>query len=153
MKILMVCIGNICRSPIAEGVMQKLIQEHKLDWFVDSAAIASYHIGSAPHISSQKVCLEHGIDISTQKARLFNQEDLQRFDKIYAMEESVFMHIKKASGAEFDAEKIKLFLNELNPGSNASVPDPWYGDEKGYYPVFDLIESTCKKIVARYASV
>lgn len=153
MKILMVCIGNICRSPIAEGIMQKLIEEHGLDWSVDSAAIASYHIGSPPHASSQKVCLERGIDISRQKARLFKKEDLKHFDKIYAMEEAVLKQIKKACNVEFDSGKIMLFLNELNPGGHASVPDPWYGDEKDYYPVYDLIESVCKKIVAKYASV
>jgi len=150
MKILMVCLGNICRSPIAEGIMDALIQRNYLPWEVDSAGTESYHIGSAPHEYSQKTCLKSNIDISKQTARKFEKSDLQRFDKIYAMAADVLEAIKHISGTDFNEEKVSLFLNELYPGSNRSVPDPWYGEEDGYAEVYDLIERTCERIVEKY---
>lgn len=150
MKILMVCIGNICRSPMAHGIMDNLIQKNFLNWEVDSAGTESYHIGSAPHESSQKVCLLKNIDISQQKARRFEKADLEKYDKIYAMAEDVLERIKQICGTDFNEEKVSLFLNELNPGRNQSVPDPWYGEEDGYYEVYDLIKETCERIVEKY---
>lgn len=145
----MVCIGNICRSPMAEGIMRHLIQTQQLtNWTVASAAMISNHIGSAPHPSSQKVCREHGIDISGQRARLFKVSDIKHFDIIYAMADDVLEMIREQCGRKFDSQKVKLFLNELHPGKHESVPDPWYGTEEDYYPVFELIEKTCKRIVS-----
>jgi protein-tyrosine phosphatase len=151
MKILMVCLGNICRSPIAEGVMRHKIQEHGLDWQVDSAGTESYHVGEAPHRFSQKVCLQYGIDISGQCARRFDKKDFARYDKIYAMAADVYDEIKRIGGATADMTKVELFLNELRPGSNDSVPDPWYGTERDYTPVFHMIAETCDAIIGRYA--
>lgn len=150
MQVLFVCLGNICRSPIAEGVLKKYCREQYLDWKIHSSGLESYHIGEAPHRYSQKVCQKHGVDISQQKARQFVAADLQRFDKIYAMSQDVFNHIKTMAGAYFNSEQVILFLNELYPGQNQSVPDPWYGDESGYEPVFEMIDKTCQKIVAKY---
>ncbi len=150
MRILMVCLGNICRSPIAEGLMRYKIQQHGLDWMVDSAGTESYHIGEAPHKYSQKVCLAHGIDISAQKARKFSTKDFERFDKIYAMATDVYNEIAAIGGHVADMSKVALFVNELYPASNQSVPDPWYGNEDGYQPVFELINQTCDAIIAKY---
>lgn len=150
MKILMVCIGNICRSPIAEGVMRHKIQQNNLDWEVDSAAVESYHIGSPPHRHSQTVCKEHGIDISAQKARLFTASDLKTFDKIYVMANDVLVRVKEICGSSFDENKVVLFLEEQFPGERRSVTDPWYGDLDGYYPVYELIDETCDQIIAKY---
>ncbi len=146
----MVCLGNICRSPIAEGLMQDKINKNGLDWTVDSAGTESYHVGEPPHQYSEKVCREHGIDISGQRARKFVQEDLQRFDKIYAMAIDVYNEIKGIAGKNADLSNVELFLNELEPGSNRSVPDPWYGPEAGFVPVYDLIDETCNAIIEKY---
>lgn len=149
MKILMVCLGNICRSPIAEGVLRHMVSEHGLDWVVESAGTNSYHTGEAPHKFSQKVCLQHGIDISRQLAAKFTAADLAEYDKIYAFASDVLTDIRKiAKGA--DISNVDYFLNELHPGKNESVPDPWYGNEDGYLPVYQLIEKTCKAIIEKY---
>lgn len=139
---------------MAEGILRHLIQQEKgATWTVDSAAMVSYHIDHPPHPSSQKVCKEHGIDISGQRARLFKKADMKQFDKIYAMSTDVLQMIKELCGKKFDANKTSLFLNELHPGKNESVPDPWFGSEKDYYPVYDLIEETCIKIVKKYTAI
>ena len=150
MRILFVCLGNICRSPIAEGVLRHYIKEHDLDWEVASAGTESYHVGSAPHKYSQKICRINGIDISTQKAKRFRLSDLEEYDKIYTMSEDVYDEIVAMAGSEADISKLELFLNELKPGSNASVPDPWYGNEEGYKPVYDMIAETCRVIINKY---
>lgn len=153
MRILMVCLGNICRSPIAEGVMQQKIKQYGLDWEVASAGTESYHIGEAPHRFSQKVCLAHGIDISGQRAQLFKKADLRRYDKIYAMAKDVYHEIEAIGGHNADMGNVELFLNELQPGSNASVPDPYYGGEEGFEPVYEMINKTCDAIIQKYAAV
>jgi len=150
MRILMVCLGNICRSPIAEGIMKHKLKEQGLDWEVDSAATGSYHIGEAPHRFSQKICLQHGIDISEQKARKFVADDFKRFDKIYAMADDVYSEIKKIAGRSLEESKLDIFLNEIEVGSNRSVPDPWYGPEEGYTIVYELIDRTCEEIINKY---
>ncbi|MBS1773334.1 MAG: low molecular weight phosphotyrosine protein phosphatase [Bacteroidetes bacterium] len=146
----MVCLGNICRSPIAEGIMQRKIEEHFLDWTVDSAGTESYHIGEAPHKYSQKICLTNNIDISKQRARKFQKEDFERFDKIYAMATDVYEEIKHIGGRYADMDKLVLFLDEIQPGSGASVPDPWYGNEEGYTHVYYLIDRVCDAIIEKY---
>ncbi|HTO14958.1 MAG TPA: low molecular weight protein-tyrosine-phosphatase [Edaphocola sp.] len=150
MKILMVCLGNICRSPIAEGVMEKLIKKNYLSWKVASAGTNSYHIGSPPHEYSINICNKNNVDIKHQRARRFQLSDLKEYDKIYAMAEDVLTDIKHISGSDFDGEKVTLFLNELFPNSNRSVTDPWYGEEDGYAEVYDIIERTCERIVEKY---
>lgn len=150
MKILMVCIGNICRSPIAEGVLRHKVSRLGLDWTVHSAATQSYHIGEPPHRFSQKVCKQFGIDISGQRARQFCKDDFQQYDRIYAMATDVLDQIRSRFGPVADTPKLSLFLDELNPGANASVPDPWYGEEDGYLPVYEMINETCDKILNRY---
>ncbi len=152
MRILIVCLGNICRSPIAEGVLKHKAIQHGLNWTIKSAGTESYHIGSAPHKHSQKVCRTNGVDISAQRARQFSADDFNSYDKIYAMADDVYDEIRRIGGRNADMNKVDLFLNELLPGSNASVPDPWYGDEKGYTPVYEMIDKTCDVIVQKYAS-
>lgn len=152
MLILMVCLGNICRSPIAEGIMQNKILVNNLNWIVDSAGTESYHIGEPPHRFSQKVCQKHSIDISKQRARQFVVKDFKKYDKIYCMSEDVYNIIKHQSGIGFDRTKISLFLDELYPGERRSVPDPWYGEEKDYGIIYDLINRTCEKIISKYKS-
>lgn len=149
MKILMVCLGNICRSPLAEGILQHKANEAGLNWTIDSAGTNGYHVGEAPHPLSQKVAKLNGIDICNQKARRFVKEDFDRYDKIYAMAEDVLDEIKWIAKEKYDPPKVDLFLNELHPGKNGSVPDPWYGPEPGYHDVYKLIAETADCIVQR----
>lgn len=151
MRILMVCLGNICRSPIAEGVLQHKAKQHGLDWVIDSAGTNSYHIGEPPHKFSQKICKTYGIDISGQRARRFTREDFKRYDKIYALAEDVKDEIKSIGGAAADMSKVELLLNELHDNCNSSVPDPWYGGEEGYLPVYEMIDEVCDAIIRKYS--
>lgn len=150
MKILIVCLGNICRSPLAEGILKHKVKESGLDWKVESAGTNSYHIGEPPHKLSQKVAKFNGIDICDQRARLFVKEDFKKYDKIYAMAADVMRDIKQIAGNEFDAQKATLFLNELHPGMNADVPDPWSGPEAGYHEVYEMINAAADTIIQKY---
>ncbi|MGJ7032119.1 low molecular weight protein-tyrosine-phosphatase [Niabella hirudinis] len=150
MKILMVCLGNICRSPLAEGILQKKAAELGLNWEVDSAGTNGYHTGETPHRLSQKVAALHGIDISGQRARDFVAADFDRFDKIYAMAGDVIDEIRYIARSRFDASKVDLIMNEMEPGRNKDVPDPWYGPEPGYHEVYDMLDKATNKIIKRY---
>jgi protein-tyrosine phosphatase len=152
MKILMVCLGNICRSPLAEGILQDKAFKAGLTWSVESAGTESYHIGEAPHRLSQKVAKLNGIDICNQRARRFTAEDFDIYDKIYALAGDVLDEIKRIAGRKFDATKADLLLNELHPGQNEDVPDPWYGPEPGYHEVYELIDKACDAVIEKYAT-
>ena len=145
----MVCLGNICRSPIAEGILCAKAKQHGLNWQIDSAGTNGLHIGEAPHRFSQKVCAQHGIDISAQRARRFVANDLIEYDIIYALAPDVYQAIQGIAGKNMTMENVHLFLSALHEGSTEGVPDPWYGDESGYLPVFQLIEATCEAIIQK----
>jgi protein-tyrosine phosphatase len=149
MKILMVCLGNICRSPLAEGILQQKAFAAGLNWSVESAGTNSYHTGEAPHPLSQKVAKLNGIDISKQRARRFTAEDFEVYDKIYALAGDVMSEIKRIAKNKFDPSKVELLMNELYPGKNRDVPDPWYGPEPGYHEVYKMIDEVCDAIVAK----
>lgn len=148
MKILMVCLGNICRSPLAEGILQHRAWEAGLKWSVESAGTNGYHNGEAPHRLSQKVAKLNGIDISKQRSRKFVPEDLERYDMIYAMAEDVVHEMRRISGSRFKPEKVDLLMNILHPGQDRDVPDPWYGAEPGYDEVFQMIDDACTHLIA-----
>jgi protein-tyrosine phosphatase len=150
MKILMVCLGNICRSPLAHGILEHKVKDAGLDWEIDSAGTGDWHVGEPPHHLSQKVAKLNGVDICNQSARQFRKKDMLEYDKIYVMDKSNYNDVKQMSGEYWDEKKVDLFLNELHPGKNMDVPDPWYGTEEGYHRVFDMINETCEKIIARY---
>lgn len=147
----MVCLGNICRSPLAEGIMRHKIDNQGLNWQVDSAGTNGYHVGEAPHRLSQKVATARGIDISRQRACNFRPEDFDKFDRIYAMAEDVISDIKWIAGKKFNPAKISLLMDEVHPGQDMEVPDPWYGPEPGYHEVYDMIDMACNRIVEKYA--
>ena len=149
MKILMVCLGNICRSPLAEGILQHKAWKAGLKWSVESAGTNNYHIGEAPHPLSQKVAKLNGIDICKQRKRKFVAEDFNRFDKIYAMSADVIDEMKSIARKSFDEKKVDLLLNELFPGQNVDVPDPWYGPEPGFHQAYKLIEEACEAIIKK----
>ncbi|NNE31379.1 MAG: low molecular weight phosphotyrosine protein phosphatase [Winogradskyella sp.] len=138
-KILMVCLGNICRSPLAHGILQSKLPEN---FKVDSAGTAAYHIGNNPDYRSIEVAKSNGIDISMQKARQFAAADFKLFDYIYAMDESNYRNIVALAETSDDIAKVKLFLEENPMVKNKNVPDPYYGDVKDFTTVFDLIDST-----------
>jgi len=152
MHIIMVCLGNICRSPLAEGILQHQADEAGLDLQVDSAGTAGYHIGEPPHHLSWKVARMNGIDISGQKGRQFIKEDMDRFDHIYVMDSENYNEVRRIAGNKWAADKVDLLLNELYPGENRSVPDPWYGTEDGFHEVFDMINKACARIIEKYAT-
>jgi protein-tyrosine phosphatase len=152
MKILMVCLGNICRSPLAEGILDHKAKQAGLNWVVDSAGTGNYHIGAPPHLLSQKVAKMNGVDISHQCCRQFIKEDMLLFDKIYAMDNDNYDDIKRISGELWDPSKTDLLLNELFPGENIDVPDPWYGTEKNFYDVYAMIDKACNAIIKKAAS-
>lgn len=150
MKILMVCLGNICRSPLAEGILKDKAKKAGLNWVVDSAGTNSYHIGEPPHPLSQKVAALKGIDITAQRARKFVAADFKNFDKIYAMASDVLEDMKKIGQNNFEKNKVQLLLEVLNPANPADVPDPWYGTEPGYHEVYELIDKACDAIISEY---
>ena len=151
MKILMVCLGNICRSPLAEGILQHRANEAGLNWTVESAGTNGIYVGEAPHHFSQKVAKQNGINICNQIARKFEAKDFEKYDKIYVMAEDVMADVQKIAGKYFDEHKADYFLNELHAGKNEEVPDPWYGDEDGYTDVYELLNKTCHAIIAKQA--
>ncbi len=153
MKILMVCLGNICRSPLAHGILEHKAKQAGLHWTIDSAGTGNWHVGEPPHHLSQKVAKLNGVDICAQCARQFRKEDMLEFDKIYVMDNSNYADVKRMSGKHFDENKVDLFLNELYPGKNMDVPDPWYGVEEGYHEVYKMIDATCDRIIEKYSSV
>jgi protein-tyrosine phosphatase len=153
MKILMVCLGNICRSPLAEGILQEKAFKAGLKWSIESAGTNNYIMGEAPHPLSQKVARLNGIDISGQRARKFSVDDFDLYDKIYALADDVLEEIKKIAGKKFNPAKADLFMNELHPGKNMDVPDPWYGPEPGYHETYKLIDEVCNRIVEKYSMI
>ncbi len=150
MKILMVCLGNICRSPLAEGILQDKLKKAGLNWVVDSAGTNGFHNGEAPHHLSQKVARLNGIDISKQVSRKLTVEDFKKYDRLYAMANDVLADMKRIGGPHFKASTCTLFLEELYPNQNMDVPDPWYGEEDGYTEVFELIDNTCDALLNNY---
>jgi protein-tyrosine phosphatase len=149
MKILMVCLGNICRSPLAEGILQDKVKKAGLNWKIESAGTNRYHTGDAPHHLSQKVAKLHGIDISKQRARTIVPEDFDRYDKIYVLAIDVLHDMKRIAGKKFDSSKVDLLMNELFSGENRDVPDPYYGGEEGFHEVYRLIDEACDAIIER----
>ncbi len=153
MKILMVCLGNICRSPLAEGILQDKAFKAGLTWSVESAGTNRYHTNDSPHPLSQKVARQNGIDISRQCARSFVAGDFEVYDKIYALAGDVLDEMKRIAGKKFDETKADLLMNELYPGENIDVPDPYYGPESGYHEVYKMIDKACNVIIRKYENL
>ena len=149
MKILMVCLGNICRSPLAEGILRDKVKKADLDWIIDSAGTAHYHMGEPPHHLSQKVAKLNGVDISNLKARPFSKQDMVAFDKIYVMDKANYEAVKEISQELWNEGKVNLLLNELFLAENREVPDPWYGGEEGYHQVYELISQACTALLLK----
>ncbi len=132
---------------MAEGILQHKADEAALNWTVDSAGTSNYHIGSPPHHLAQKVAKMHGIDISRQRGRQFKKEDMLVFDRIYVMDNAIYEEVKRTSRELWDAKKTELIMNELYPGEDIDVPDPWFGTEEGFHEVYEMLDMACEKIV------
>ena len=143
-KILMVCLGNICRSPLAEGILAKKCNH--LPIIVDSAGTSAYHVGLAPDKRSQHTASVNNINIGNQRARELNSLDIETFDLIYVMDASNYTNTLKLAKSKEDKKKIHLILNASNLGQNMSVPDPYYGGDQGFKNVFDLLNDACEAI-------
>ena len=140
----MVCLGNICRSPLAHGILESKLPSDT--FYVDSAGTANYHIGEQPDKRSIKVANTYDIDISHQKARQFKVSDFDTFDLIYAMDQSNFDNITRLARNTNDIGKVKLILEEDQSISNKNVPDPYYGDITDFEHVFSILNSACEVI-------
>ncbi|TYA71479.1 low molecular weight protein-tyrosine-phosphatase [Seonamhaeicola marinus] len=140
-KILMVCLGNICRSPLAEGILKSKLSPDTA--IVDSAGTANYHSGSQPDRRSIAVARKHGLDISKQQARQFIVEDFDDFDQIYVMDQSNYQNVIKLARSNSDAEKVHMILNLVHPNQNFDVPDPYYGGDRGFENVYQMLDEAC----------
>jgi protein-tyrosine phosphatase len=142
MKILMVCLGNICRSPLAEGILRHLADEKGLNWEVDSAGTGNWHVGDPPDRRSVKVARQHGIDISGLRGRQFQVADFDEFDRIFVMDLDNYRDVLRKARTDADRDKVQLLLGDQQP-----VPDPWY-DDALFEPVYNMIYKACQRIVA-----
>lgn len=147
-RILMVCLGNICRSPMAKAILKKKLRERNITWVeVDSAGTSNYHIGGQADYRTLESGKKHGIDLSSHRARQFTPDDLWVFDRIYAMDIENFSDIVRLASNTEQIKKVQLILNELQPGSNLSVPDPWFGGERDFEKVFFMLDQACEVII------
>lgn len=151
MKILMVCLGNICRSPLADALLRKKVQDLNLDVLVDSAGTSSYHIGNEPDLRTQENAQLNGLDMSFLKARQFVAVDFQAFDKIYVMDKSNYGNVLALAENEKDSSKVQLIL-DLVEEDIQEVPDPYYGGEKGFETVYNLLDEATDKIIENIQS-
>ena len=145
MKILMVCLGNICRSPLAEGIL--VHKTKQLDIKVDSAGTGAYHVGELPDKRSIEIADNYNINLRNQRARQFSRADFDEFDIIYAMDTNNLAHLISLAETEKELKKIRLILNEINPGACKSVPDPYYGGANGFQNVYNMLNEACDKII------
>lgn len=146
-KILMVCLGNICRSPLAEGILASKVDTSKV--FVDSAGTSNWHVGKGPDTRSITTAKQFGIDITKQKARQFTVADFDTFDTIYVMDNSNYDNVIALARNEADKQKVKRILNEVTPGKNLEVPDPYYGGDSGFTDVYKMLDEAFDIVVKK----
>jgi len=143
----MVCLGNICRSPLAEGILKSKIDSKKIH--IESAGTGDWHIGQLPDKRSVKIAKEHGLDITDQRGRQFNTADFDKFDMIFVMDNSNYNDVMALARNKEDQKKVHLILNEVFPEENLDVPDPYMGGESGFKRVYDMLDQATDKIVER----
>ena len=141
----MVWLGNICRSPLAKGILWSKGKHLTLE--VDSAGTAAYHIGKQPDIRSIEIANKYAIDLNQQRARQFSRADFDKFDIIYAMDTNNYSHLISLASSETERNKIRMILNEINPNAYQSVPDPYYGGDNGFQDVYNMLDKACDKII------
>lgn len=148
-RVLFVCMGNICRSPTAEGVFRKMVENtgyaHQIE--IDSAGTHAYHIGKPPDQRSQAAAARRGIDLSGLRGRQVSREDLVRFDYVLAMDEENREHLLALSPQDH-VHKVRLFLEFASRSTERAVPDPYYGGPHGFDRVLDLVEDAAEGLLA-----
>ena len=149
LKILMVCLGNICRSPLAEGILASKVAAKGLNWQVDSAGTSGFHAGSKPDKRSIAEAKKHHIDITNQRSRQFRGWDFETYDLIYVMDSSNYQDVIAQAKTPEEKAKVKLIMNEIEPDMNIAVPDPYYG-EHGFEQVYEMLDKACEVIVRKY---
>ncbi len=147
MRILMVCLGNICRSPLADGLLKSKVDSLGLDVVVDSAGTSSYHVGHSPDARMRATARERGISIDELEARQFTVQDFNDFDLIYAMDQSNYQNIVDLARSEDDKSKVHLILNESHPNKNLEVPDPYFGGDQGFIEVYEILDEATDAII------
>lgn len=145
----MVCLGNICRSPLADGLLRDKIQLNNLQIEVDSCGTSGHHLGEQPDERMMETALKYGCDLSKLRARQFIVNDFDQFDIIYVMDSSNYNNVIRLARSESDKQKVKIFLNELYPSKNMAVPDPYYGGEQGFEDVYELVAKATDIIIEK----
>lgn len=146
-RVLMVCLGNICRSPLAEGILQSMVNSQEVQ--VDSAGTGGWHAGEQPDPRSMAVARKNGLDISHQRARQFKPSDFDQFDHIFVMDTSNRSNVLQLAQEEQHSAKVSLILDEIFPGEDMDVPDPYYGGDSGFDRVYEMLTDACEKIAQR----
>ena len=146
-KILMVCLGNICRSPLAEGILASKLP--KTNFYIDSAGTGSYHIGKQPDHRSIAIASKYGVDITNQKARQFTADDFDAFDYIFVMDSSNYDNVMELAKTDEHKQKVEMILNHLFPNENVDVPDPYFGLQNGFDTVYEMLDETCDIIAKK----
>ena len=149
MKVLMVCLGNICRSPLADGLLREKVLRNNLNVEVDSAGTSGHHVGEAPDSRMRATAKKHNISIDDLRARQFNVRDYDTFDLIYVMDASNYNNVITLARNEKDRAKVKMILNETMPGENIAVPDPYYGGDQGFEDVFKMLDDATDMIITK----
>lgn len=145
----MVCLGNICRSPMADGHLRKKVKDLNLDVIVDSAGTANYHVGEAPDKRMIATGAKFGTPIDELRARQFKVVDFDNFDLIYCMDSSNLSNVLSLARNEADRQKVRLLLNEQEPNSNAAVPDPYYGTMQDFEYVYQLLDKATDCVIEK----
>lgn len=143
----MVCLGNICRSPLAEGILKSKVDPSKV--LVDSAGTGHWHVGDPPDERSIDIARKYNINITSQRGRQFTVKDFDTFDQIYVMDNSNKDNVLALAKNEIHREKVRLILDEVFPGENVDVPDPYYGGNEGFDSVYKMLEEACEKIARK----
>ncbi len=146
-KVLMVCLGNICRSPLAEGILKSKVNPQKV--YVESAGTGDYHIDELPDKRSVAIAKKNNLDITDQRGRQFTAEDFEAFDHIYVMDNSNYENVIALAPNKEAEKKVKLILNEIFPGENVDVPDPYFGGDHGFENVYQMLEEACENIARK----
>lgn len=146
-RVLMVCLGNICRSPLAEGILKTKVDRDKV--FVDSAGTGGWHVGELPDSRSIAIAKRNKLDITDQRCRKFSVDDFDDFDHIYVMDNSNFKDVMEMARNDEDRQKVHLILNEIFPSENVDVPDPYHGGEQGFENVYHMLDEACDEIARK----